>query len=297
MKFTVPTLRHSRSDEAVELMTLKSCSTDESPEQACDDANARDSLVWTIVSKSKILQELSVPTIWKLAFAASCRSCSSDDDAKSLVLETLRESPLLAHDLSFKAEITALVEVDDWETLLIKLKCPGPAPATQPPTEKAIFERYRMLALAIFMRSRKVASLPADQQLSLKTMIHAATSQEDIVGGALRAVDAAADLFDPGECERVRADLVSQRYDRMLAPESLDVDEDDDCPICMSAGSADTRLPCGHLFCASCVLELARRNRNDVCCPMCRQHTLLTRHARGDQCVEVLRGYADVLRK
>ena len=55
------------------------------------EAAERDLMIWTVMSRSKVLREKEVPTIRKLAFAAACESCPTHGDAKALVLETLSE--------------------------------------------------------------------------------------------------------------------------------------------------------------------------------------------------------------
>ena len=44
--------------------------------------------------------------------------------------------------------------------------------------------------------------------------------------------------------------------------------DDDECPVCLGSYSIDTCLPCGHLFCARCIIDWSERGV--VTCPLCR---------------------------
>lgn len=43
------------------------------------------------------------------------------------------------------------------------------------------------------------------------------------------------------------------------------------CPLCLNIFSDPRKLPCDHVYCKECLLELARRSNNTVSCPECRQ--------------------------
>ena len=94
------------------------------------------------------------------------------------------------------------------------------------------------------------------------------------------------EIFNNEARNLVANDIFDNRFDLLLLPNRFDCEEVsrinnqdiveelpttpelDECPICLGTSEVDSKLPCQHLFCKSCIQRWANQSLE---CPLCRR--------------------------
>ena len=244
-----------------------------------------------IVTHSQLLHNL-VPDVRVRALTQSLAHCESYENAVSLLLENLSESPYIP--IEKRNPLAELTMTRNFEALRQAVHCDPilPRPPDNHSARQESFHAFREMVVAIFSRSRKMAALPAVRRRHIGAAIHAQRTIEDIKMLALSALETS-QAFDSNARYMVANDIFDNRYDRLLLPDRFDCDEiprmhhspsaktngtaeqpiDNEvivheCPVCLGSSPTTIRLPCGHVFCRSCIVAWTERSQE---CPMCRE--------------------------
>lgn len=234
----------------------------------------------------------ALPRPRQLALIESGRAAASVQAIKAIVIDNTCGSPFLPDDQ--KDGLVELVLAEQWDALRKALRCPASATlfAADPhPLQR--FAEFRQMVVSIFIRSKKIQSLPPQRRQQLGSAIHRAPNKEQLLAVAFGALVNAQTLDAAGR-EHVANDILDGRFDRLLLPDRLDCDErprqhvssagngaaeeeeeEDECPICLGVSQAQHALPCGHKFCQACIKDWAASNlrAGRFTCPCCRAST------------------------
>lgn len=226
----------------------------------------------------------AMPDVRKLALRETLRCARTQEAVMSIVADNVCDSPFVPADQ--RDGLAELMLAGDFDRLRDAMRCS--VLNRQPSSHvrqgaNSEFENYRAMVVAIFSRSQKIAALPAERRRALGAGIHATTSKAELKDLALRSLETSP-AFEGFKREIVANDILDDRYDLLLRPESFDCEErarpmlcanpasaaepqPEECPVCLGENCVELALPCKHVFCRSCVTSWLNRCQT---CPMCR---------------------------
>lgn len=220
-----------------------------------------------ILVTSKTLKD-AIPYVRRLALLETILQTNNIEFANNVFLENLLSSPYIPDE--HKNNLAELVFSSQWTLLFHMLKCDNYLDEIN--INK--FRSFQQMVITIFTKSKKIARITNDKRMQLGRGILCQTSIEGLKELALRSLETS-EVFDNDARNLVANDIIDNRYDLLLLPDRFDCEDyqrknDDDleeCPICLGLNRLDTKLPCGHKFCRSCIESWGQQNTQ---CPMCR---------------------------
>ena len=219
-----------------------------------------------------------IPYVRKLSLIETLKSVSNTDQANNIFLENLCTSPYIQDE--HKYNFADLVLSEQWSTLYNLLDC------VDNNISNDTIGSFREMVITIFTKSKKIAVINEERKRQLGIAILAQTSIDSLKTLAFTALETS-EAFDNDTREIIANDIIDNRYDLLLLPNRFDCEEIprntheqinnntnelDECPICLGANEVDTKLPCNHLFCRSCIESWSNQNNE---CPLCRRTFLL----------------------
>jgi len=228
-----------------------------------------------LLQSSALLQQ-ALPKVRSQALMHALSATSTVEQAQHILLENLVGSPYIPDET--KNGLAEMALSGKMAELRAALQCQRQGAeeivAVSPTTTS-----FRDMVVAIFSHSRKMAQLEPTRRQALGAAIHTQRSIVDLKMFAMTALETS-QAFDGTTRDLVANDILDDRYDLLLLPDRFDCDEkarvhvgpDDreswqQCSICLGGNAPNTRLPCQHVFCRSCIVPWVNTHHD---CPMCR---------------------------
>ena len=244
-----------------------------------------------ILESSRLLSQ-TLPSIRKYALAETLRASKDDATASNIFFENLSTSPYISDEQ--KSVIANLVLERNWQALSNTLQCTDASLfITTRQSRPHTTYGFRRMVLGIFRTSRKVMTITGSRRRQLGATLLMQTSIDDLKHVAYTALETS-EVFDVTARQQIANDIADERYDRLLLEDRFDceeiprkvftelssenanaenLDDPNDCPICLGETRANVMLPCQHRFCRGCIDAWIRRSFQAThhSCPLCRQ--------------------------
>jgi hypothetical protein len=237
------------------------------------------------LQKSPILEN-TLPLVRKLSLLETLKSCNTFEESMHIFLENLSESPYFSEEM--KNVVAEYFIMKQWNELRITLHCSNEIITTSLPTNSTL--AFQSMVLKIFSKSRKIESLPTERARQLGYATIRQNTIEGLKQFALSSLENSI-AFDCESRNLVANDIFDNRCDLLILPNRFDCEEicrlnhqhnensiiennkehlkvfEKECPICLGSNIIDTKVPCNHHFCRSCIEEWTIAQYD---CPMCR---------------------------
>jgi len=230
-----------------------------------------------IMSTSVVLYNL-LPYVRRIALIETLRATTNTDQANHIFLENLSTSPYVPEEQ--RNELAELVYTHDLYSLYSRLECDENATLNNDDRVRS----FREMVVTIFTKSKKIQYISDERRQQLGRAILSQTSIEGLKELALNALETS-EVFNNDDRNMVANDIFDNRYDSLLLPNRFDceelqrqtgpvqqiedIQELDECPICLGTNEIDSQLPCNHKFCRSCIESWAESGNGK--CPLCRR--------------------------
>lgn len=229
-----------------------------------------------IMSTSVVLYRL-IPYVRRITLIETLRTTENIEQAYNIFLENLSTSPYIPENQ--KNELADMVFRQDLNSLYSLLRC------SQTVNTVDKLSSFREMVLAIFSKSKKIQLISSEKRQFLGASIIHSLSIEGLKQLALTALETS-EVFNNEARNLVANDIFDNRFDLLLLPDRFDCEEVnrlnnqdtieeipttpelDECPICLGTSEVDSKLPCQHLFCRSCIQRWANQSLE---CPLCRR--------------------------
>lgn len=227
-----------------------------------------------ILKTSKVLR-IKLPHVRRLALLETIKKATDIEQVINIFLENLSTSPYIEND--DKTNLAELVFTQNWSSLISLLEC------NNNNLKQNKLREFRIMVTTIFCKSKKIVQLePLRRNLLGKAILHQ-TSIEGLKNLAFNSLQES-QVFSNETKNLIANDIIDNRYDLLLLPNRFDCEELprtdyqnqinsdlDDCPICLGQNVINTKLPCNHAFCNSCIQNWSEQNNNPSC-PICRRN-------------------------
>ena len=229
-----------------------------------------------IMSTSVVLYRL-IPYVRRITLIETLRTTENIEQAYNIFLENLSTSPYTPENQ--KNELADMVFRQDLNSLYSLLRC------SQTVNTFDKLSSFREMVLAIFSKSKKIQLISSEKRQFLGASIIHSLSIEGLKQLALTVLETS-EVFNNEARNLVANDIFDNRFDLLLLPDRFDCEEVnrlnnqdtieeipttpelDECPICLGTSEVDSKLPCQHLFCRSCIQRWANQSLE---CPLCRR--------------------------
>ena len=229
-----------------------------------------------ILYTSNVLHNL-LPYVRKITLIETLYAISSIEQVNNIFLENLSTSRYIPQD--HKDTLAELVFTKQWSSLRTLLKC-----SNNFEININRFRSFQDMVITIFSKSRKVSQIDDNRRIQLGRAILEQTTIDGLKQLAFNALETS-EAFDENARNLIANDIIDNRYDLLLLPDRFDCEdvarlnsnhdvsnhqELEECPICLGTNEVDTKLPCNHLFCRSCIQSWCQQNTQYSECPLCR---------------------------